>query len=205
MEIGGLFPVLTLVLGWALNEVGSLARLRREDRRAAGPVLTDLLDIRHNLLAFDAYSKELAAHFPMSAQAQVQLQNLILALMPDPPNLVERYEQAVSTLARVDPIAAFRLRGQTTIGPALTQLRSLAASKQTDSEFWLGLVEPQMLALLMPHLEELILDVAWAHGWTTWWRAQRRLKKPHFSPSEMVWISELLAKVKTAAGAATGT
>lgn len=29
MDIGSIFPVLTLILGWALNEVGSSPRLRR--------------------------------------------------------------------------------------------------------------------------------------------------------------------------------
>ena len=195
----------SLAAGWALNELSQLIRLRREDRRAAGPVVTDLLEIRHQLMTLDAFKKELTKHFPIPAQAQLQLQNWIQALLPAPPKLVERYEEAVSTLAHIDPLTAFRLRGQTMVGPLLTQLRGLAALKQSDSEFWLSAVEPQVLTLLMPHLEELILDVARAHGWSTWWRARCRLRRPHLSESEAAWISEWLAKVKAAASVAAGT
>jgi hypothetical protein len=92
MEIGGLFPVLTLVLSWALNEVGSLVRLRREDRRAAGPVLTDLLEIRHSLVGLGATMRRLDKEFQIPAQARLHLQQHIRALVPDPPKLVENYE-----------------------------------------------------------------------------------------------------------------
>ena len=74
MEVNGLFPVLTLMLGWGLNQVESIVKLRRDDRRAAGPVLTDLFEIRHQLMSVDAAMKEIAKHLPIPAQAQLQLQ-----------------------------------------------------------------------------------------------------------------------------------
>jgi len=200
LSFHNLFPVLALILGWALNELGSSLRLRREDRRVAGPVLVDLFDIRHHLVALDAWKREIATHFPIPAQAQLQLQNLLLTMMPAPPNLVERYEEAVSALALVDPILAFRLRGLRSLGPFLGQLRGLAALKQGDSELWSTFGEPKILALILPPLEESIMDVARAHGWRTWWRARSRLKRPVLSERDMAQISDLLTKLKATSG-----
>jgi hypothetical protein len=196
MDIGALFPVLTLVLGWALNEMGSVLRLQREDRRAAGPVLTDLLEIRHRLVGLEAAMRRLGKEFQIPAQARVQLQQYIRALVPEPPRFVENYEEAVSTLARVDPVRAFRLRGKSLIGPFLAQVEAIAASDRAGSDFWSEVVEPKLLARAVPSLEELILDVARAHGWRTWWHARRHLRKPVLDRDFEEFVSDLVTEIK---------
>jgi hypothetical protein len=196
MEVGGLFPVLTLLLGWALNEVGSLARLRREDRRAAGPVLTDLLEIRHRLVGLEAAMRRFGKDLQIPAQARLQLQQYIRALVPDPPKFIENYEEAVSNLARVDPVRAFRLRGRSLIVPFLAQVEAIAASDQAGSDIWSGVVEPKVMARAVPSLENLILDIARAHGLRTWWRAWRHLGKPVLDRDFDEFVSEIVTEVK---------
>ena len=199
MDIGSLIPaVFALAVGWALNEVSASFRLRREDRRAAGPILSDLFEIRHQLVTLEAVKKEFEEHFQIPAQGQLQLQNFIQAFMPTSPNLFERYEEAVSSLALVDPIRAFRLRSQPLIGPFLAHLRGLAASDQAGSEFWTRAVEPTVRGVFIKHLEELIPEVALAHGLRTWWQARQRLKKPIFDESDRIVITDILAKMKAA-------
>jgi hypothetical protein len=193
-----IIPLLAVALGWLLNELSSLVRLRREDRRAAGPVLTDILEIRHRLLTVDECVKELGKQLQIPSQAQLQFQQYIQTLFPEPPQFIEKYEEAVSTLARVDPIRAFRLRGQPLIAPFLACLQGLAASTKTDTEIWSTILQPQFLARFRPHIEELILDVARAHGWVTWWRARRRLREPALSEADRKWISDVIDKAKKA-------
>jgi len=199
-----LITLLAVVLGWFLNEVANLLRLGREDRRAAGPVLTNLLEIRHQLIAFDAFKSALSKELQIPAQAQLQLQVYIRALVPGPPGFIEKYEEAISTLSRVDPLRAFRLRGQPFIGPLLDHLRTLAASDRAGSEFWSTAFEPKLLAQIKPRLEELILDLAWAHGWRTWWRARRRLREPVLTQDDQRFISDLLTEVRKASGGPAG-
>jgi len=122
-----IITLLAVALGWLLNELSTLLRLRREDRRAAGPVLTDLLEIRHRLVALDAVVAELGKRFEVPPQGRLLLQRFLQTLIPEAPKFVETYEAAVSTLARVDPIIAFRVRGQPWIAPLLARLRALAA------------------------------------------------------------------------------
>jgi len=60
------FPVLSLILGWLLNELGQLFRLRREERKAFGRAIADLLEIRHELKAFSVVFGEIKKRFPVS-------------------------------------------------------------------------------------------------------------------------------------------
>jgi hypothetical protein len=200
-------PLLAVALGWLLNELSSLVRLRREDRRTAGPVLTDLLEIRHRLLtlneAVTEYVKELGKQLQLPSQAELRFQQYLRTLLqtsfPRSPRFIEKYEEAVSTLARVDPIRAFRLRSQPLITPFLDWLQSLAASIETDAQIWSTVFEPELLGRFKPHIEELILDVARAHGWLTWWRARSRLGEPALSEADKKWISDFIEKLKKAA------
>ncbi|MFZ0332519.1 MAG: hypothetical protein WBG29_05580 [Candidatus Acidiferrales bacterium] len=202
-----IIPLLAVALGWLLNELSSLIRLRREDRRAAGPVLTDLLEIRHRLLTLNEaakeYVKELGKHLQLSSQAQLQFQQYLRTFLrtsfPQSPLFIEQYEEAVSMLGRVDPIRAFRLRSQPLIAPLLDWLQNLAASTETDTQIWSTVFEPELLGRFKPHIEELILDVARAHGWLTWWRARRRLAEPTLSEADRKWISDFIEKLKSAA------
>lgn len=196
--MGQLYTMLAVILGWALNEMSFLVRSQREDRRAVGPVLKDLLETRHRLFKLDAIMKELGKQFQIPAQAQMQLKQFIHALVPEPPNSIERYEEAVTTLARAEPLLAFRLGNQPLIGRSMDLVRNLASSDQSASEFWVQVGEPELLRRIQPDIEELILDVARARGWRTWWYTRELLRKPVLSQDDMDSISDYLAKLKTA-------
>lgn len=142
--------------------------------------------------------KDLELLMQISAQVQLQLEQYVRAHFPDPPRFVEKYEEAVSTLARVQPIQAFRLRNQPLILPFLDELRGLAASELAGSEFWKKVVEPELARIYKPHLEELILDVAKAHGWRTWWHARRQLKKQISSERDEAQFAEYISMLKSA-------
>jgi hypothetical protein len=198
MDIDRLFPVLALVLGWALNEMGASLRLRREDRRAFGPLLTDLLEMRHRLFGLDTALALLRPRLPVPPEALPLLRQLVQKLVPEAPRYRERFEDAVAQVARVNPILAFRLRGQPLALRVLSELRGIAGVDPAASLVWHRIVEPGFLDLLKANLEELILEVARAHGWWTWFRAWRRLKKPMELPrGEKERISAFVAAMKT--------
>lgn len=194
-----IIALIAVALGWLFSELSSVVRLRREDRRAAGPVLTDLFEIRNRLVSMDECMKEFGHQLQLPHQARLQLQQYLLTVFPEPPGFIEKYEEAVSTLARVDPIRAFRLRGQMLVGPFVTALRGLAASTPADSELWSTIFEPEFQGRFKRHLEELILEVARAHGWLTWWNARKRLRQPALSQEDKKWISDFIEKFKSAA------
>jgi hypothetical protein len=199
---GALEAYLLVLGGWLLNELSSLIRLRREDRRLAGPVLTDLLEIRHRITTVNEMTKEyvneVGKHVEIPPQVRLQLQQYFQIQFPQPPQFLEKYEEAVSTLARVDPIRAFRLRDQLLIAPMLTQLQGLASATRTDTAIWISILEPELLGKFKAHIEELILDVARAHGWLAWWRSRRILRKPILSEADKNWISTIVDKAKKA-------
>lgn len=194
-----LITLLAVAVGWLLNELSSLIRLRREDRRSIGPVLRDLLEIRHRLFALDSAIAELKRHLPIPAEAESPLKQVLKMLVPPPPRLQERYDEAVSIVARANPLLASRLSRQGSLEPYLNKLGQLAASDPAASNFWSTVVEPFLLQLVKPNLDELILDVAKAHGFLTGWRVRRTLKKPmELTQHEQQQISNLLSQAQTA-------
>jgi hypothetical protein len=183
-----------VVLGWFLNEVSATLRLAREDRRVAGLVLNDLLEVSHRLRALDSTIGELKKYFPLSLETEMTLKQALDLIVPEAPHFADRYEEAVSIIARSDPLLPFRLGNQPMMGRLMAWLRGLAASDQTASIFWTSVGEPGLLKLFNPHLEELIRDVARVHGWRTRWRTGRTLKKPlEFTKEEHEWVSSLLS------------
>lgn len=198
--VSWLATVAAVIAGWALNEISQYIRVRREDRRTTGPVLAELFEIRHRLVALDAYMNELRARFQIPAQAEAQLKQCIQAFIPEPTSLVEGYEHAVSMIARADPFLAFRLRNQPLFHQVMNRFRDATASDQAASQLWSMVLEPKLVERFRPHLEELILDVAWVHGCRTWWRARQRLRREALSQSDKDWISELLSKAQEAPG-----
>ena len=192
-----IITLLAVALGWLLNELTNLLRLRREDRRAVGPVLRDLLEIRHRLIALDFVLPELKKHFPIPPEAEFPLKQILIAMVPEGPHFAERYEEAVSIVARAEPLLAFRLTNQPVLGRLMNLLRDLVASDQAASKFWATVGEPKLLELVKPLLEELILDVARAHGPLTKWRTRRYLKKPlDLAPDEQQKISAFLSELQ---------
>lgn len=192
-----LITLLAVAVGWLLNELSSLIRLRREDRRSIGPVLRDLLEIRHRLFALDSAIAELKRHLPIPAEAESPLKQVLSMLVPPPPRLQERYDEAVSIVARANPLLAFRLGYQPTLETLLASLRNLAASDPATSKLCSSTVEPALLHLFKPRLDELILDVAQAHGFLTKWRARRILRRPmQLTQEEQQQISHLLSQAQ---------
>jgi hypothetical protein len=197
MDTSSLIPVGTLLLGWGLSEVSASFRSRREDRRAVGPVLKDLLEIRHRLIGLDAALAELKKYLPIPPEASLPIKQALSTLVPEAPRFAERYEEAVSIVARADPLLSFRLGGQSRVGPLIGWLRGLIAPDQAASKFWGGVGEPQLVNLFRPHLEELILDVARTHGPLTRWRTRRYLRKsPHLAPDEQQMLSAFLSDLQ---------
>ena len=68
------------------------------------------------------------------------------------------------------------------------------------------MVEPKLLARAVPNLEELILDIARAHGLRTWWHARQHLRKPVLDGDFDEFVSEVVTEIKKkASGSSAGT
>lgn len=173
-----------VALGWGLNQCGQWLVFRRDERRAIGRALADLLEVRHRLLAIPEALGAMTSKLGMPSDVRTPLKVIFGALFPPDEGLTKRYEESVNLVAGTNPILAYRLRSQDMVGPYLQHLRALAAQDGPQSMALFAAMEDHLLRHLTPHLERLIRELAKRHGWRTQWETNRRLKEPFEVPEE---------------------
>jgi hypothetical protein len=179
----GLGTLLGTILGWGLTQYGQLMNNRRERRQALGKTLADLLEIRHLALAVPAALKAFSAVVTIPPEAELFLKNVFSGwLLPAGEGLSKRYDESVTAMAEVSPVLSYRLRSKHLVFPWLTQLRALALQHgDKDAAMLMAELEDSITTEYRAVLEELIRDVAWKRGLSTWWETRRTLTGKDFT------------------------
>jgi hypothetical protein len=177
LGIGG--TLAGLVVGFGLNEMSSIIRGNREARRTVGSALTELLEVRHELRMFPLALKSLkeTIPIPITAVDEFTVRKVLSALIPDGEGLQNRYASAVSAVAGEFPTLAFGLRSKDAMGPLLGRLRGSLPIEAKDMSLWLK-IEDGLIAMAIPKLDELIMELAAIHGRSTVRHVKPILRKP---------------------------
>jgi hypothetical protein len=187
-------PLLAVLVGWILHELSDVIRLGRQDRRAAGQVLAELLELRHLYRCLPAVIQEIHRRTPVPPEADALLRTMFSTLLsPMLSSMQKSYKEAVDSIAGRLPLLAFELRGKELVKPVLDQLRSFAAP-DPDAAAALSAVEATLDKETLPLLDELALKLARIHGYGTWLRLRRRLKKPGDLTTEVQKLFDSLIK-----------
>lgn len=168
--------VVGAVLGWVFNQLAQWIVVRRDEKRAIGRAVADLLEIRLRLLAIPKAVDVLSEKFSIPLQDQAVLKVALVQLFPIDIDLGKRYGEAVTLVAAANPILGFRLRSQDIISPFLHQMRTIALTDSAGISIF-SQVEKDFIGHLNLYLERLIRHTAWAHGIVTWVRALRILRR----------------------------
>lgn len=171
-------PLIGVAVGWVLNQLGQWFVFRREERKAIGKALADLLDIRHRLIGMTKAVDALSHRFGIPAEAKPFMRTVFEQFFPPDADLGKRYNESVALVAAVDPVLGFRLRSQDTVSPMLHQLRAMALANGPEGGLFIAKLESELMSHFDPHLERLIRLLAKQHSWVTWWRVDGLLKKP---------------------------
>lgn len=192
----GVLPVLSVALGWLLNEFGSALRLRREDRRAIGRLLSDLLVIRREVLAMQAAAK-MIRELPYSPREHLFFQLILAQLSPPDAGFQARFDESVKSVMGVKPLLGFDLVQQSQRLILLERLKQVAAVSDESADAW---AEMGPLIEGTSDLDDLINDLAWLHGWRTWLEVRRHTRKPlRELPENLVGLLKAEAEKRTSA------
>jgi hypothetical protein len=170
-----ILPLVGVVVGWVLNEFSHVFRLRREERRAIGRVLSDLIGIRRHLLAVKVMAEQIGKHGNFSAQEQVYFQWIIDSFMPELEDFHNKYQESVKIVSGIRPVLGFWLGLQDQSRPVIRRIREVMAINEQASTKWLE---------LSPHLTDtesldgIIVKLARLHGWRTLYNVKNHLKEP---------------------------
>jgi hypothetical protein len=187
-------PLVSAAVGWILHEMSDTIKVRREDRRAVGKVLAELLEIRHQWRSIPTYFAEIRRLIALPPEVVAVISSAVNQILaPMLSKMEERYNEAIDSIKGSLPILAFELRGKDALRSTFDQLRSLAASDAAAIAA-LPTVEFTLTQEAMPLLEELLLKLAWIHGLGTWIKVRRRLRKKEDTQSDAGKIMEAVFK-----------
>jgi hypothetical protein len=176
----GIGTLLGTVVGWGLNQWSQLVSLKRDRRKALGRTLSDLLEIRHLVLALPRAMKLLSSIVPLPPEAELHVKTFFSDwLIPTGDNLAKRYDESVSVMAETNPVLSFRLRSKDLFLPWLDQLRRLTIQHGgKDAAAIMMEIESSITAEYRKVLEELIGDVACRYRWRTGAEVKKLLARP---------------------------
>jgi len=186
-------PLFSVAVGWLLHELSDTIRVRREDRRAVGNVLAELLELHSQLCYLPKYLSEIKRRFALPSEADAFLRTVVDQLLsPMRLKMEERYNEAIDSIKGRLPILAFQLRGKDLVKRTFDHMRSLA-SPDPAAVAAFPLIEDALSQEAAPLLERLLLRLAWIHGFGTWLRVRRRLSKK-VAPIELYDLLDSLLK-----------
>lgn len=174
----------SLIVGWFFNEMAKKFQMSRERRAHVGRALSNLLELHHQVRSVENTIHTLMHHFTLPKDQEPVMRAILVQLIPQGEECVERYEEAIDQLSESDPLIAFDLRTKAQIPRFIATLKTMDALQGT-SEVDMVLIEKKMKSLLLPYLEVAIQELASLHGRSTLRQVKRMLNAPFVITVEM--------------------
>lgn len=174
------------IVGLLVGQLSQWFALRRQHKDAIGKALSDVLEIRHQMLGIPLVIEYLTKGFSIPPESQGQLRVALDRVLPTDTDLSTRFGEAVTLVAARNPLLAFRLRSKDTAQPLLSTVRALAVAAGPSSAAAMTTIEARLLKELSSHFDELVKELSFRHGFLTWYRARRLLKRGVSIPEEFL-------------------
>jgi hypothetical protein len=180
LEVAG--PLLGVVLGGVLTGITAFLRNRKERKRVIALALSDLLEVRHRMVAVELILKKISAVADIQIEQLPQFRAMLESIAPQDPGLDGRYDAAVSLLAGIDPILAFKMRSRNTLPKMFETLRTLATMHDVDPRAFANL-EIFLRTAASPQLNVAVVQLARSHSIFTARQVKQLIKKSESIPT----------------------
>jgi hypothetical protein len=194
--------IVSITLGWFLNELSQWFRTRKEDKKVIKRVLYNLLETYFTFNQLNTYdlihllTDRLLIRFPVQDQSfetkdylNKLFSEIINGFIKD--DIVGRLEKieigytlSIENLAAVDPITAYRLNGKTRIIETFDILQEhikekVAQSIELNVQFQehIDSIKSQIINEAINDLEDEILAISFSINILTWIKAKNTLKR----------------------------
>lgn len=175
-ELNIILPLIGVFAGWLLNELSARFRDRKASKQAIARALSDLLEIRHQNLTIHDTLAEFKKRYPIPDEMLPLVLPLIENLIPVTPGLEKRYNEAVDAISSYDPFLGFSLRNKELLKPIRNSLKQFISTDPEANQL-LPHIDDFLMTIVEEPMNEVILEVARLHGWRSYRRAKRYLKK----------------------------
>jgi len=178
-----ILPIMTLVLGWFLNSLTPYFQEKRDNRRALGKAIADLLEIRNDLYTRRMVMEGLKKIGQLCPSDERNILNRIAKIIPQTDDLSKRYDEAVTLISSSDPLLGFQLRSKDQASKVGSIFSKFEASTE-ESVKMLAEAEAQINRAAIPHVEEVIGDLSRRYGFFSGIRIRRYIKIEVVMPKE---------------------
>lgn len=186
-----IMPLVGVLIGSILAGAGSVIRSRLERKRLIARALSELLEIRHQMIALDRVITLLASQLQIPAEAMPVIRGLISSIAPMDSGVHQRYEEVVTLLSGEDPLLGFHLRARCSILTFIESIRTSGIEHGVEPEF-IEKIGSEVSSLIIPELNKVILLVGRKHSFITWWKLKGILNKSEEIPSNILSFMETM-------------
>lgn len=185
-----LAPLVGVVLGSALTGLSTYFKDRKERRRIIATALADLLEVRHHLVSREVVIRAIQSQTGIQPEWLTQIRSAIDTLAPLDTGIHQRYDAAISLLAGVDPILAFKMRSKNLAPSLLAKIRT-RAPEAADGTL-LDKAESDLMAAVAPTLDLAVLALARKHSFFTARQVKSILTRSTALPPEVTKLLSYL-------------
>lgn len=207
LDWGFISALISVAVGWFLNELSQWFRVRKEDKRIKKEVLFNLLETHFTLRRIDMseyvtlvtdrvmalypeeqrtekFRKELLGFYTQTAKQMIKM------IISDKQEiLVAKYTNAIDNLAKIDPITAYRLNGKANVMQVFEAIEASLSSALTDlvgqqqqevqSQLSQAMdyIKPNMLTETIDDLEDELISIGWSINPIIYYKIRSTLKK----------------------------
>jgi hypothetical protein len=198
--------LISVAVGWFLNELSQWFRTRKDDKKAKRQVLYHLLEAHHVFKRLDVsefidmFIERYLLRLPQEAQTHENKQIIVNTYTPYLQSLLtqdvvkelgqleEKYINALDSLSGIDPITAYRLNGKTNIMKVLNFLQNYNSGLpekfpgeeelvQNQIDATMDVMGPQIIKDANRDLEDEILSISCSISFLSWYKVRKLLKK----------------------------
>ena len=187
-----LLPVVSLVIGIILTELFYWSRLRRDDRKNIGLLISYLLEIRHEIKSLNLFISEIKKRGILKPEAEIKLKVVFDYFIPRSVELHKKYDDAVDLVSKIDPILGFQLRAKNQFIPMIHKLRMIASEK-IDVALLFNKMENTIKTEYLKIIEQTLLELAKRNSRKTKSQIIKKLNEKEKIPEE---LEELFSLIK---------
>jgi len=190
----GLISILGILVGWSLNEISSHFGNRRKGKDAIGVALSIMISIWGRYLrsedVYEAISKkydltdEQKKNFKISMVKNLNFERLI--------KLEADFNQAIKKISSTDPYLGQKLISRMFFEETIEGMLEKAKENTQVESIW-NETAFDLLKIIRIQAEKTINELAWNHGFFTYFKFKKILKKPLEITAEMdTWMKKIL-------------
>jgi hypothetical protein len=193
-------PLVGVVLGSLISGIGVLWRSRVERKSLIARALSDLLEIRHQVVSVELTLRELKNRVAISEDDAVAFRTHMNTVMPLDENIHQRYDEAITLLSGIDPLLAFSMRSKNKIPVFFESIRKLSISLGINPS-QASTLESIFRLSITPALDEAALKLATLHSWKSKKAVRSIVKKTNdVSPEITKLINQVVEESQKTCG-----